>query len=229
MTVTMGVRAFHWFHSIRITILEIPCNCWQHPICNWIGYRIVQRQMMMLFTCLHHLLLIWPLSPVTRRSSTILFLVVDVCAIEYTDFIPFNRKRHRCQSIYKYNHNFWLTTIQCWVNGNFQLRHFFSITATLFNVSIFRSRMETSRSTNRPSSNPAHLANIMLNPTINVPQYDRSSLVQPQPLVEPHIAEVIDPDDDVVTTAPIRSQNCKLLATAATVSVYVATWCEQLW
>lgn len=51
----------------------------------------------------------------------------------------------------------------------------------------------------------------MLNQNLNAPQYDRSSLVQAQPLVEPLIPEVIDPDDEVISTAPTRSQNCKLL------------------
>lgn len=50
----------------------------------------------------------------------------------------------------------------------------------------------------------------MLNQNLNLPQYDRSSLVQPQPIVDPRMPEVIDPDDDVIPTAPIRTQNCKL-------------------
>lgn len=65
--------------------------------------------------------------------------------------------------------------------------------------------------TNRPLLDPAHLPTMMPNTNSNVPQYDRSTIVQPQPLVEPHIPEVIDPDDEIVipTSAPLRSQNCK--------------------
>lgn len=71
--------------------------------------------------------------------------------------------------------------------------------------------METNRITNRPPSDPAHLANMMSNTNSNIPQYDRTTLVQPQPLVEPHIPEVIDPDDEIVlpASAPMRVQNCK--------------------
>ncbi|KAG4069517.1 hypothetical protein HA402_006883 [Bradysia odoriphaga] len=71
-----------------------------------------------------------------------------------------------------------------------------------------RSHLETNRLTNRSPSNAAHLPNAMLSPNLNVPQYNRGPLVQPQPLVESHIPpEVIDPDDEVVSTTPIRAQN----------------------
>lgn len=77
-----------------------------------------------------------------------------------------------------------------------------------FSIIFYRSRI-----TNRPPSDPAHLANVILNATSNLPQYDRNSIVQPQPLVEPLIPEVIDPDDEIVIApaAPMRSQNCKFL------------------
>lgn len=67
--------------------------------------------------------------------------------------------------------------------------------------------------TNRPPSDPAHLASMMSNTNSNVSQYDRTTIVQQQPMVEPHIPEVIDPDDEIVlpTAAPLRSQNCEFV------------------